>query len=166
MKHIKLPLVLFTDEKYKNLSVNAKVIYAFMLDRVSLSEKNGWQDENGRVYIIFTREKLSEITNLSLRSIYTYFCELKKAGLINSIHRVTGKPDVIYINLPADFADDNRQNLPMARAKFSGAGRQNLPTNQTNINQTYINQSSFDPVEAFWLNELEEYAKELRSESS
>ena len=48
----RVPKVLFTDEKFSNISSDAKLLYGIMLDRMNLSAKNGWVDELGRVYII------------------------------------------------------------------------------------------------------------------
>ena len=50
----RIPKVLFTDETLSGISVEAKVLYSFMLDRMSLSVKNCWFDEENRVYIIYT----------------------------------------------------------------------------------------------------------------
>ena len=50
----RIPKILFTDETLSGISVEAKVLYSFMLDRMSLSVKNCWFDEENRVYIIYT----------------------------------------------------------------------------------------------------------------
>ena len=50
----RVPKVLFTNERFWNISADAKMLYGILLDRMSLSAKNGWIDESGRVYIIFT----------------------------------------------------------------------------------------------------------------
>ena len=52
----RIPKVLFTDEYFQDLSTDAKVLYGLMLDRMVLSKRNRWFDEEGRVYIIFTVE--------------------------------------------------------------------------------------------------------------
>ena len=51
------PKALFTDERFKSISAEAKILYGILLDRMSLSRKNGWLDEQGRVFIIFTLEE-------------------------------------------------------------------------------------------------------------
>ena len=56
----RVPKVLFTAECFKSLSCEAKVLYGLMLDRMSLSIKNRWLDEEDRVYIIFTVEEIAE----------------------------------------------------------------------------------------------------------
>ena len=55
----RIPRVLFTDDRFKNLTTEGKVLYGLLLDRVSLSRENGWIDEHGRIYI-FLRFRLSE----------------------------------------------------------------------------------------------------------
>ena len=56
----RIPKVLFTEERFKAISAEAKVLYGLLLDRMSLSAKNGWQDKENRVYIIFTIEDIME----------------------------------------------------------------------------------------------------------
>ena len=56
----RIPKLLFTDSRFANLSTDAKLLYGILLDRMSLSMKNGWHDEHGRVYIIFTLEDVTE----------------------------------------------------------------------------------------------------------
>ncbi|MCD8149420.1 MAG: replication initiator protein A [Clostridiales bacterium] len=56
----RIPKILFTDDRYKILSAEAKTLYGILLDWMNLSAKNGWMDENGRVYIIFPIEEIME----------------------------------------------------------------------------------------------------------
>lgn len=53
----RIPKMLFTDDRFWNVSTDAKLLYGILLDRMNLSAKNGWFDESGRVYIIFTLEE-------------------------------------------------------------------------------------------------------------
>ena len=48
----RIPKVLFTDSRFKDISAEAKILYGLLLDRMSLSAKNGWLDQEGRVYIV------------------------------------------------------------------------------------------------------------------
>lgn len=50
----RIPKALFTDPRFKGVSVEAKVLYGLLLDRMALSVKNNWLDPDGRVYIIYT----------------------------------------------------------------------------------------------------------------
>lgn len=52
----RIPKVLFTDERFRSISAEAKVLYGILLDRMSLSQKSGWFDDADRVYIIFTTQ--------------------------------------------------------------------------------------------------------------
>ena len=54
----RIPKRLFTEEMFEDLSVEAKVLYGLLLDRISLSRENGWIDENKRVYVFFKIETL------------------------------------------------------------------------------------------------------------
>jgi len=57
----RIPKALFSDETYRKVSTDAKVLYGFMLDRLALSEKNGWHDGEGRLYIYFTLEDIEQL---------------------------------------------------------------------------------------------------------
>ena len=63
----RIPKLLFTDERFKELSTDAKVLYGLMLDRMSLSMKNKWLDDENRVYIIFTIADVMEEFDCSER---------------------------------------------------------------------------------------------------
>lgn len=59
----RVPKILFTDDRFWNVSTDAKLLYGILLDRMNLSAKNGWLDEQGRVYIIFTIEEIQAAFN-------------------------------------------------------------------------------------------------------
>lgn len=56
----RIPKILFSQDKFWNVSTDAKLLYGILLDRMNLSARNGWLDEAGRVYIIFTIEEIKE----------------------------------------------------------------------------------------------------------
>lgn len=68
----RIPKVLFTDERFWNVSTDAKLLYGILLDRMNLSAKNGWIDENMRVFIIFTNEEIQEALNCEIRKQQSY----------------------------------------------------------------------------------------------
>ena len=78
----RIPKVLFTDARFQGISTEGKVLYGLLLDRVSLSRDNGWIDEEGRVYIIFTLTSIRETMNCSEKSAIKYLSELEEFGLI------------------------------------------------------------------------------------
>jgi len=95
----RIPKVLFTAECFKSLSCESKVLYG-LLDRMSLSIKNRWFDEEDRVYIIFTVEDVMELLNCSRQKAIKNLAELdteKGIGLIEKKRLGLGKPNVIYV---------------------------------------------------------------------
>ena len=96
----RVPKVLFTAECFKSLSCEAKVLYGLMLDRMSLSIKNCWFDEEDRVYIIFTVEEIAELLNCGTQKAVKLMKELDSnqgIGLIEKKRLGLGKPNVIYV---------------------------------------------------------------------
>ena len=94
----RVPKVLFTNERFWNISADAKMLYGILLDRMSLSAKNGWIDENGRVYIIFTIDEAKSALNCAEQKAIKLLSELeKKAGLIERKRQGLGKPNLIYV---------------------------------------------------------------------
>lgn len=96
----RVPKVLFTAECFKSLSCEAKVLYDLMLDRMSLSIKNRWFDEEDRVYIIFTVEEIAELLNCGTQKAVKLMKELddnQGIGLIEKKRLGLGKPNVIYV---------------------------------------------------------------------
>ena len=85
----RIPKALFTDERFKSISAEAKILYGILLDRMSLSRKNGWLDEQGRVFIIFTLEEVMEATAsypfVDLSSGDTLRCKLFPADKFHKI---------------------------------------------------------------------------------
>ena len=96
----RIPKALFTDEKFKHLSCDAKMLYGLLLDRMSLSVKNKWLDENNRVYIYFTLEDVQEQMNCGRDKGMKLFGELDSNGGVGLIERKKqglGKPTIIYV---------------------------------------------------------------------
>lgn len=76
----RFPKALFTDSRFRGISVEAKVLYGLLLDRMGLSMKNGWKDEEGRVYIIFTVEAIMEHLGCSNKKAVGLLRELEEKG--------------------------------------------------------------------------------------
>lgn len=96
----RVPKVLFTEQCFKTLSCEAKVLYGLMLDRMSLSIKNRWLDSEDRVYIIFTVEEIAELMNCGTQKAVKLVKELDSnngIGLIEKKRLGLGKPNVIYV---------------------------------------------------------------------
>ena len=96
----RIPKLLFTDRRFKVLSTDAKVLYGLMLDRMSLSIKNGWIDDENRVYIYFTLEDVIDFLSICKDKATKLFAELddeKGVGLIKRKRQGLGKPMMVYV---------------------------------------------------------------------
>ena len=96
----RIPKLLFTDSRFSKVSIEAKVLYGLMLDRMSLSIKNGWVDEENRVYIYFKVSDAMEYMNICKDKCIKLFAELdveKGCGLIFRKRQGLRKPSVIYV---------------------------------------------------------------------
>ena len=96
----RIPKLLFSDERFFGLSSDAKILYGLMLDRMGLSIKNGWIDEENHVYIYFTLEEAMEYMRIGKDKGVKLFAELddaKGCGLIKKKKQGLGKPTLIYV---------------------------------------------------------------------
>lgn len=96
----KIPKLLFTDDYFKKISVEAKVLYGLMLDRMSLSVKNQWMDEEGRAYIYYSLEDIMDALGCSNKKAISIMKELDMdagIGLIEKKRQGQGKPTMIYL---------------------------------------------------------------------
>lgn len=105
--YFRVPKILFRDIKFKDLSTDAKTLYGILLDRMGLSVKNGWLDEQGRVYIIFPVQEVMDALGCADNKATKLFRELEKFGLIERKRRGLGKPNLIYVK---NFADPRFRN--------------------------------------------------------
>ena len=96
----RVPRLLIKDERFKGLSSDAKLLYGLMLDRMALSMKNGWLDDENRAYVIYTIDNIREDLGCSKEKAIKVLAELdsnKGIGLVEKIRRGLGKPDIIYV---------------------------------------------------------------------
>ena len=115
----RIPRQLITGEKYKGLSVEAKLLYGMMLDRMGLSLRNGWLDKTGRVYIYYTVEEIQGDLGCGHVKAGRLLAELdtvKGIGLIERVRQGQGKPTKIYVK---KFSPD-----PPPQGEKSGLPRQ------------------------------------------
>ena len=110
---IRVPTVLFTDDQYKYVSAEAKVLYGLLLARMDLSAKNGWLDDQGRVYIICTLSEIMEKLNCADNKATKLMNELEdKCGLIERKRQGLGKPNLIYLERVAFKSEQLRKYFP------------------------------------------------------
>ena len=158
--YFRIPKALFQDCRFRQLSTDARTLYGILLDRMSLSVKNGWLDEQGRVYIIYTVREVQESLCCAEHKAVKLFRELEEIDLIERKRRGLGKPSLIYVK---DFTTglSKMHNLTCANSN-SGAAQsavQEPPkpqANKTDKNNTEMNEP--DPIHSGDIREqLEDY---------
>ena len=111
----RVPRLLIKDDRFKGLSSDAKLLYGLMLDRMSLSMKNGWLDNENRAYIIYAVENIMEDLGCSKPTCIKIIRELdadKGIGLIEKKRRGLGKPDIIYVKNFASVPEEKSAEKP------------------------------------------------------
>lgn len=96
-KYYQIPQELFINPLYKNaLNSDSKLLYGFLLDRLSLSIKNNCHDEKGNVYLIFTRKEVQDKLNLSDKTVTKAFKQLSDVNLIYEKNKALAKNKSSY----------------------------------------------------------------------
>lgn len=161
-----MPKVLFTKEQFRGLSCEAKLLYGLLLDRMQLSIKNRWLDEEGKVYIYFSQEQISRMMGCGLKKVGSLLAELdsrKGIGLITRIRQGLGKPDRIYVR-KCTYQDMYKRNIQIRQNDISGnadktdTDMSKLPGNDTEDNKTEISDIDKSDTEylSFYSGESEE----------
>ena len=83
---------MLTEGIFSTLSLQSKVLYGVLLDRMSLSRKNGWLDKENKVYIIYQINEIQENLGFSKKKAIDYLAELEKFGLVEKKRRGLGLP--------------------------------------------------------------------------
>lgn len=96
-RYYQVPVAFFTNPYYKDLSNDSKMAYAILKNRLTLSIKNNWLDNDGAVYIFYAQDKLSEIMNISRRTVARVIIQLKEHSLIDVVRQGRGLPAKIYV---------------------------------------------------------------------
>lgn len=124
------------------LSNDAKIAYALLKDRLELSIKNNWFDENEDIYFIFTNEKLITILNCHDGKLTKIKKELSKADLLEQVRCGQGKPNKLYLNNPAitkkDVYEIKKQEEPSVEPSHDDEMLKSH-TNDTELSNTKLN---------------------------
>ncbi|MDY6341574.1 MAG: DUF6017 domain-containing protein [Lachnospiraceae bacterium] len=146
----RIPKLLITSERFKDVSVESKLLYGLMLDRLSLSIKNGWFDSLNRAYIIYTIEDVTEDMHCGSQKAVKLVAELeKKAGLIKKKRQGLGKPSLIYVLKFSTVCPQNTSESQFKNGENHNSGNVKITTqefpnsqpNKTNQNQTENNET-------------------------
>ena len=156
----RIPKVFYTDKRFRGLSKDARVLYGILLDRVSLSAKNHWYDEAGRVYIICTLQSVMEMLGITDKTVTKLFVELERYGLIERKKRGQGRPIIIYVK---NFIDSEFLRVKNRRIYESCVGKNpSQESEKLRCNNTYYNNTDKSNTD-FILSEREKEREDYRA---
>ncbi len=141
----RIPKLLFTDEMFETLTVEARVLYGLLLDRISLSRQHGWIDELGRVYVFYTIEQIKAALRCGNTKACRLLKELDSFGLIERKKQGLCRPSIIYVKdflrFPKqEYRDSQNENPGVIRTgkqEISEWESINTDNNDTDIIKTY-----------------------------
>lgn len=156
----KVPKLLFTDEYFKDLSIEAKVLYGLLLDRMSLSLKNEWFDADGKAYIYFSIEEIGELLGCGKNKAVKSLQELDTEtgiGLIEKCKKGQGKATRIYVKnfvldveeaVPEVYKSNSAENHEFTNGDSSFPKSKMLEVYQEGANKTNIINTDFSNTES------------------
>ena len=169
----RVPRLLIKDERFKKLSSDAKLLYGLMLDRMSLSIKNEWFDEDNRAYIIYTIDSIMEDLGCGKEKAVKVLAELdsvKGIGLVEKVRRGLGKPDIIYVKNFASLAENVDEKKSENTDKITEVGKSDFKKSEnrtsrspeiepqevgeSNPNYTNYNQTDLNYTEESYINPI------------
>ena len=133
----RVPRLLIKDERFKGLSSDAKLLYGLLLDRMSLSMKNGWLDDKNRAYIIYAVDEMMEDLGCSKPTCLKIIKELDSEngiGLVEKVRRGLGKPDIIYVKNFASITDEKESERELSEPEN--------PDKSTEVKNLYFKKSN------------------------
>lgn len=146
-----VPKELFKNSFYKDLSSDSKLLYALLLDRLSVSMKNNWYDECGNIYLIFSRKEAEELLNVSDKTITKAFKQLSDVKLIYEKRQGFKRNNIIYVGklnhqsiektMNRKIYDSRTGNFTILESEILRCS--NNKYNNNNYNNKYTTENSF-----------------------
>lgn len=131
----RVPQVLFTDDRFKSISCEAKLLYGFLLDRTSLSKKSKWVDTDGKTYVFYKQENAQESLNIGKDKAVKIFVELEQIGLIIRKKQGQGKPTKIYVmNFSKPVSKNNTKVLQKIKSLTDSKSKNKTSVKNTDSN--------------------------------
>lgn len=143
--YYQIPKELFINPYYKDLNSDSKLLYSLLLDRLSISMKNNWIDEEGNIFLIFSRKEAQEKLNLSDKTVTKAFRQLSNVKLIYEKRQGFRKNNIIYvgkINHISNANIINRKNYDSRSVKNTNKETENLRLNNNKYNKNNYNNNS------------------------
>ena len=144
LRFYQVPKAIFKNPRYRGLSLGPKLMYSILRDRLDLSIKNSWKDDNGYIYLIFSIGELMNLLEMSNKIIIKYKKRLAKYGLIFEKRLGQGKANKIYILKPElpefqkcrKYTSRSGKNTPLEVPKVHPSDTDVNETNLNNVNRT------------------------------
>ena len=154
----RIPKALFQEPRFQSLSTDAKTLYGILLDRMSLSAKNGWLDEQGRVFIIFTIEDVKRALCCADNKATKLLRELEEFGLIERKRRGLGKPSLVYVK---NFSAESSKSIFQNRDFHDSGGFKNASQDPSKprCNKTEENNTEMSETYPFYSEEEDGMSK-------
>lgn len=153
----RIPKVLFDNPIFGSLSTDAKLLYGLLLDRMQLSIKNQWVDDDGKVYIYFTLESIKSALSCSYKKAGLLMGELddkKGIGLITRVKQGLGKPDKVFVH---KCVTPEWSNVPFQSGKNDRSGVEKNTTLELSDmppNNTEIINTDYSEIESIYQDEM------------
>ena len=159
----RIPKALFQEPRFQSLSTDAKILYGILLDRMSLSVKNGWLDEQNRVFIIFTIEDVKRALCCADNKATKLLRELEKFGLIERKRRGLGKPSLVYVK---NFSAESSRSIFQNRDFHDSGGFKNASQDpsKSRCNKTKENDTEMSETDPFYSEEADGMSKRTQLE--
>ena len=159
----RIPKALFQEPRFQSLSTDAKTLYGILLDRMSLSVKNGWLDEQNRVFIIFTIEDVKRALCCADNKATKLLRELEKFGLIERKRRGLGKPSLVYVK---NFSAESSKSIFQNRDFHDSGGFKNASQDpsKSRCNKTKENDTEMSETDPFYSKEADGMSKRTQLE--
>ena len=154
----RIPKLLFQDSRFQPLSTDAKTLYGILLDRMSLSARNGWLDKAGRVFIIYTVQEVQDSLGCADKKATKLLRELEEYGLIERKRRGLGKPDLIYVK---NFSAESSKSIFQNRDFHDSGGFKSASQDpaKSRCNKTDENNTEKSETYPFYSEEADEMSK-------
>ena len=159
----RIPKALFQEPRFQSLSTDAKTLYGILLDRMSLSVKNGWLDEQNRVFIIFSIEDVKRALCCADNKATKLLRELEKFGLIERKRRGLGKPSLVYVK---NFSAESSKSIFQNRDFHDSGGFKNASQDpsKSRCNKTKENDTEMSETDPFYSEESDGMSKRTQLE--
>ena len=159
----RIPKLLFQDSRFQPLSTDAKTLYGILLDRMSLSARNGWLDKAGRVFIIYTVQEVQDSLGCADKKATKLLRELEEYGLIERKRRGLGKPDLIYVK---NFSSESSKSIFQNRDFHDSGGFKNASQDpsKSRCNKTKENDTEMSETDPFYSEEADGMSKRTQLE--